>query len=210
MALPFKLGASYTIGSYILPGEPIINIANRLDRKIDLKVATCDKIVEGVKKKEFELGLIESPIFDADFEYIEWMEDELVICSKTELSTSLDKEKLGRCKLLCRCPDSPTRRFIGQYLEKEGLSYDTFNSLSVIDNTTVAIQGLKWSKKNKELPTVAIVSKLVIEEEFKKDDLHIARINNHPLYRKFYLLYNKSEGKPPHLEEIIQYLKAWR
>ena len=207
MGKSFNLGTSPTIGTHILPGDPLINISERLNSKIKLTIATCDKIIEGVKKKELDLGLIESPIFDDALVYKEWMEDELVVCSKIPLHDPLGEEELSHCKLLCRNVNSPTRVFITNFFEKLGLSYETFNSLFEIDNATSAIQGIKWSKPNSEHPTVAIVSQLAIEDELDKKVLYQSRIENKPMYRKFYLIYNKENEDHSYVEDIIKYLQ---
>jgi len=207
MSKSFNLGTSPTIGAHILPGDPLINISDRLNRKIKLTINTCDKIIEGVKKKELNLGLIESPIFDDALVYKEWMEDELVLCSKIPLQEPLGEDELSHCKLLCRNVNSPTRVFITHFFEDLGLSYETFDSLFEIDNSTSAIQGIKWSKPNSEHPTVAIVSQLAIEDELDKEVLYQSRIENKPMYRKFYLIYNKRDGDHSYTEDIIGYLQ---
>ncbi|MEA1954713.1 MAG: LysR substrate-binding domain-containing protein [Campylobacterota bacterium] len=205
----FRLGSSYTIGSHILPGEPLINISEKLNSKIKLTISSCDKIVEGVKNREFDMGLIESPIFDDALVYKEWMEDELVVCSKMPMSSSLEESELSNCKLLCRNVNSPTRVFISDFFKELGLSYNTFHSLSEIDNATAAIQGTKWSKIKNEHPTIAIVSQLAIEDELDKALLHQSRIKNRPMKRKFYLIYDNSEQDDSHIEDIIRYLQAY-
>jgi hypothetical protein len=100
--------------------------------------------------------------------------------------------------------------FISDFFDKINLSYETFYSLSEIDNASAAIQGIKWSKPNKEHPTVAIVSQLAIEDELKKASLHQSRIKNSPMIRKFYLIYNKSDNEQGYIEDIIHYLQAWQ
>jgi DNA-binding transcriptional LysR family regulator len=206
----FSLGTSPTIGTLILPGEPLIKIGERLDATIKLTIEPCDKIVAGVKAGTYELGLIESPIFDDTLIYKEWMEDELVVCSLKPLPEKLDAEVLGRCKLLCRNIHSPTRMFIDSFLENLGLSYDTFYSLSEINNTSAAVQGIKWSKPNSEHPTIAIVPKLAIEDELQSSQLYSSRIMESPMIRKFYLIYRKEESDDSYVEDIIRYLQAWR
>jgi len=207
----FRLGTSATIGTLILPGEPLIRISKRLNCTVKLTIDTCDKIIEGVKNKALDLGLIESPIFDDALVYKEWMEDELVVCSKMPLESSLSKEKLSHCKLLCRSENSPTRMFIDDFFKTLDLSYDTFYSLVEIDNASAAIQNLKWCKPDNEHPTVAIVSKLAVEDEVGKEILHQARIENRPMMRKFYLIYDKKEdGLNLYVEDIIDYLKSWK
>ncbi len=207
MSNSFRLGTSPTIGAHILPGEPLINISERLHSKIKLTISSCDKIIEGVKKKELDLGLIESPIFDDALVYKEWMEDELVVCSKVPLHDPLGEEELSHCKLLCRNVNSPTRMFITDFFEKLGLSYETFDSLFEVDNTTSAIQGIKWSKPNSEHPTVTIVSHLAIEDELDKEVLYESRIENKPMHRKFYLIYDKKNKDHSYVEDIVKYLQ---
>ena len=205
----FRLGTSPTIGTLILPGEPLTNIGKRLDALIKLSIEPCDKIVAGVKNKTYDLGLIESPVFDDALVYKEWMEDELVVCSLKQLSKNLNEEELSHCTLLCRNMHSPTRMFINDFFDKMDLSYETFYSLSEIDNASAAIQGIKWSKPNSEHPTIAIVSQLAIENELKKDQLHSSRIKDKAMIRKFYLIYNKSVDTPSYVEDIIAYLQVW-
>ena len=210
MSKSFNLGTSPTIGAHILPGDPLINIGQRLNSKIKLTIATCDKIIEGVKKKELDLGLIESPIFDDALVYKEWMEDELVVCSKIPLHDPLGEDELSHCKLLCRNINSPTRVFITDFFKDLGLSYETFDSLFEIDSATSAIQGIKWSKPNSEHPTVTIVSQLAIEDELDKEILFQSRIENKPMRRKFYLIYDKEVEDHSYVEDIIRYLQEWQ
>jgi DNA-binding transcriptional LysR family regulator len=206
----FRLGTSPTIGTLILPGKPLIEIGKRLDATIKLTIEPCDKIVAGVKNNTYDLGLIESPVFDDALVYKEWMEDELIVCSLKALPKNLNEDDLSHYNLLCRNRDSPTRMFISDFFDKVDLSYETFYSLSEIDNASAAIQGIKWSKPNKEHPTVAIVSQLAIEDELKKASLYQSRIKNSPMIRKFYLIYNKSDNEQSYIEDIIHYLQAWQ
>ncbi len=188
---PFHLAASYTIGSHILPGTSIDNIREMVEGKLKLTILPCNEIIEGINRGIFDLGLIESPLYNKHLIYKEWIEDEMVICSKKPLSRSLSKEELSNCNLLCRKEGSLTRNFITDALEKMGLSYETFNSLSEIDNPTAMIQGVKWAKPNINHPTVAIVSELAIEDEVKYKDLYQSCIDNQPMIRKFHLIYSK-------------------
>jgi DNA-binding transcriptional LysR family regulator len=206
---PFKLGASYTIGSHILPGEPISKIGEQIQQKISLNITTCDTIIEGVKEGIFDLGLIETPLFDEALEYQEWMEDELVVCSKMPIPDSINRDEIKKYKLIARQEDSLTRMVISNFLNNFGLSYKSFKSLSEIDNATAAIQSIKWSKPNIENPTIAIVSQLAIENELKNNELYISRIENHPLIRKFYLIYNKDKGEKEYIDKIIKILKSF-
>jgi DNA-binding transcriptional LysR family regulator len=202
----FHLAASYTIGSYILPGELTDNINEILNGKLRLTILPCDEIISGIKKGIFDLGLIESPLFDEKLVYKEWMEDEMVICSQEPLSDSLEKEELSRCKLICRKEGTLTRNFITNFLADLDLSYKSFNSLSEVDNATAMIQSIKWTKPNQKNQTIAIVSKLAIEDELKYNKLYISRICNKPMLRNFHLIYDKEKISNNDLNKIISNL----
>ncbi|NEW61625.1 LysR family transcriptional regulator, partial [Sulfurovum sp. bin170] len=187
----FRVGASHTIGSYILPGEIIDSIHQQVNRQIKLIVAPCDEVVKAIKEQKLDLGFIESPVFDDSLVYREWMEDELVVCSKKQLPSSLSEEDLNRCRIVGRERGSLSRAFIENFLEKQGLSYYDFDSISEVDSPIAIIQSIKWSKPHAPITAVAIVSKLAIEYELKYNDLYESSINNTPIIRKFYILYRE-------------------
>ncbi len=204
----FRLGASYTIGSYILPGEIIDTIQQKADRKIKLMVAPCREIVKAIKEKKLDLGFIEFPVFDNSLVYREWMDDELVICSKKKLPNSLGKDDLNRCRLVSRERGSFSRAFIEDFLEEQGLFYKNFDSISEVDNPTAIIQSIKWSNPNAPITAVAIVSKIAIEYELKYDHLYKSSINNTPIVRKLYILYREDSEYIDMIKDICEALKS--
>ncbi len=206
----FKLGASYTIGSHILPGKPIDDISSKLKKKVKLDITSCDKIIESVKSNRYNIGLIETPIFDKSLVYRKWLEDELIICSKTPIPEEIGADEIKNYRLIARNPNSITRVAISNFLKKFNLSYQDFKSITEIYNATATIQSVKWSKPNIKNPTVAIVSKIAIKDELKRGDLYIARIKNSPMIRDFYLIYNERDYYNNHIDEIMEILKSAR
>jgi len=190
----FKIGASYIIGSYILPGEPLNRISKVVDKKIKLNITNCDKIIRGVENEEFNLGLIENrPFLSKKLIYQKWLEDELVICSKVELPKILKKEDLKKLNLITRDENSPTKQTISQFFKQAGISHKNFHSTIRADNPTALIQGVKWSKPNINNPTISITSKIAIEDEVRDKKLYISRIENLIMRRTFYLVYYKNK-----------------
>ncbi|MGC9352139.1 MAG: LysR substrate-binding domain-containing protein, partial [Sulfurovum sp.] len=147
-----------------------------------------------------------SAIFDDALIYKKWIEDELVVCSKAPLGESIDREVISHCQLLCRKEQSPTRQLITGFFQEDTLSYQHFDSLMEVDNATSAIQGIKWSKPDREHPTVAIVSQLAIEDEIKRKELYLARIDGAPMLRNFYIIFDKKKKGDEKLEKIINFL----
>ena len=110
--MTFRLAASYTIGSYVIPGECLNTIAESIGNDVILSIDLTDKIIEGLKERRFDVGLIESPLFDDDLVYREWFDDELVIFSNTPLPKTVNTEELYEYKWVCREEGSHTRKLI--------------------------------------------------------------------------------------------------
>lgn len=203
---PFYLAASYNIGSYILPGQTMEALNKSIDTKVKVDIRACTEIIEGVKSEKFDLGLIESPLFDEALLYKEWIEDELVICSNVELPKNLKKENLANYKLICRREKSITRKIIGDFFEKFDISYQSFKSLSEIDNVTAAVQAVKWTRPNRKNPTITIVSKFVIEDKLRHKELFLSRIGEEAIMNRHYIVYSKNKHKDAYIHDIITQL----
>lgn len=187
----FNIGASHTIGSYVLPGEIINNIHKEVGKKIKLSLTSCDEIVEDVKSGKLDIGFIEFPLFDDDLIVQEWIEDELVVCSTKKLPAPLTQEELQHFRLISREKNSLDYNYIQTFLEAQNLSYDNFYAITEVDKPAAIIQSVMWSRPKPPLSTVAIVSKISIEYELKYQKLFTSRINNKSIKRKFYIVYHK-------------------
>jgi len=183
--MTFKLGASFTIGNYILPGECLNTISGIINNDINLTIKVSNKLVEDIKDKKLDLALIESLVVDDDLVYREWLEDELVVFSNTPLPKMLSTEELYNYRWICRNEGSHTRQVVTEVFEELGVSCKNFDVLSEVDNTTAVLQTIKRSKKSIDLaPVVSIISKHAIADEVNKGELFEARIRGYNINRK--------------------------
>ena len=201
----FRLGTTYIIGSYILPGElnENINIANQ--NVINVSISNCVDVIAKLQARELDLGIIETPTFDKDIIAKEWLDDEMVICSNIELDSFIDKKELYKYKLICQKDNSPINKLIHRFFKKINISHRDFYSISKIDNTTASIQSVRWSKPNPEHPTITIVSSRAIEDEIKSKILFMSRIKEYDMIRNFYIVYHKDVDMKK-IENIIKEL----
>jgi len=204
----FMLGASQIIGSFILPGEIIDTIHQQVNCRIKLTVAPCKEIVKAIKEKKLDFGFIEFPIFDDSLVYREWLEDEMVVCSKKPLPRSLGRDDLNKCRIVCKARGEYSREFTESFLEEQGLSIYDFDAISEVDNVTSIIQSIKWSKPHAPITAIAIVSNLAIEYELKYNDLYKSCINNTPIARKFYILYREDSKHVDIIKNICDKLSS--
>jgi len=204
----FKLAASYTIGSYLLPGDPIENLSKIIDSNVKVNISVCKDIIAGIKDRTYDIGLIETPLFDDELVYKPWMENEMVFCSKTQLPTDLNIDLLKNYQLICREKSSLTRELIGDFFKEFGISHKDFKSIQEINNATALIQGVKWSKVSQENPTLTVVSKLAIEDEVERQELFISRFKTHAMNHPYYIVYLKEKSKDSIINNIVNYLTS--
>ena len=204
----FRLGTTYIIGSYILPGElnENINIANK--SIINVSISNCIDVIAKLQAKELDLGIIETPTFDKDIVAKDWIDDEMVICSNKKLPSFIDKKDLYKCKLICQKESSPINKLVHSFFKKFDIAHSDFYSISKIDNTTASIQGVRWSRPNPKHSTITLVSSRAIEDEIKSKRLFMSRIKDHLMIHNFYIVYHKDvnmEKIENIMNELIKY-----
>lgn len=204
--MTFRLAASYTIGSYVIPGECLNSLSESIGNDVNLSIDNSEEIIEGIKERRFDVGLIESPIFDDALIYREWFEDELVLFSNTLLSKMVRTEELYEFKWVCRQEGSYTRKLIGEVFEELGVSCKSFNVLSEVSNTTTALQSVKRANVDLEHPTVSVISKYAIADEVAKGALFESRLYGYTMSRKFYIVYSKENKNNVFIDNVVNYI----
>jgi len=206
--MTFRLAASYTIGSYVIPGECLNSIAESIGNDVTLGIDMSKNIIQGLKDHKFDLGLIESPIADSDLVYREWFDDELVLFSNSPLPKTVNTEELYNYKWVCREEGSYTRTLISDVFGELGVSCKSFDVLSEVSNTTAALQSVKRAKKDEEKPTVSVISKYAIADEVKRGELFESRIYGYEMKRKFFIVYTKDNKNNVFIDNVVNYIIA--
>ena len=204
--MTFRLAASYTIGSYVIPGKCLNSIGEGIGNDVTLSIDASDKIVQGLKERKFDIGLIESPVFDDALIYREWFDDELVIFSNNLLPKTVNTEELYDFKWICREEGSHTRKLISEVFEELGVSCKSFDVLSEVSNTTAALQSVKRAKREDGIPTVSVISKHAIAEEVSRGELFQSRIYGYTMNRKFYIVYSKENKNNVFIDNVVNYI----
>jgi len=185
----FKIAASHTIGTYVLPGELITNIHQQVNRRITLKIAPCNAIIKAVKAGKIDIGFIEFKIEENNLTCTPWMEDELVFCAKKKLPDALSSNMLKNHSLICAKVESVDRDALNTLLLKQNMHPCDFDSLKEIDNPTTIVQSLKWSNPHAKITPIALVSKRAIEYELAYNHFHLTSINHSKILKRFYVIY---------------------
>ncbi len=118
----WRVGASTTIGNYLVPSR-IADLRERNDQaRVDLVIGNTREVAAAVQRLEVDIGLIEGPCHEPGLDVAPWREDELVIVfgdchpQAAALRAGADMARLrGACWLL-REPGSGTREAAEQAL----------------------------------------------------------------------------------------------
>lgn len=80
-ATALRLGASSTVGNYLLPQVIGSYRRARPDSQFQLMVSNSHAVIDAVRHFEVDMGFIEGPCLDAEIESIPWQTDELAVCA---------------------------------------------------------------------------------------------------------------------------------
>ena len=206
--ITFRLGASYTIGTYIIPGQCLNTIGEAINNSVQLDIDLSHNIIEKIKDRKLDVGLIESPAMDNDLIYREWLEDELVLVSNVPIPKTVKTEELYDFDWVCRDEGSYTRKIVSEVFDELGVSCKNFNVLSEVSNTTTILQTIKKSDKNPSRPVVSVLSKYAIMDEVANGELFEARIRGYTMTRKLYIVYSKENKHNAYVDNVVNFILA--
>ena len=202
----FVLGASPVIGNYILP-DFLNDIQEAIKNNVMLKVADAGDITEKLIDRKVDLALLEAPIFQDGVIYREWMEDELVIASRSPLPKIVKKEDLFEFDWICREEESSTRKIIHESFEKIDVDCRSFKVRSIVTSSTAVKQTLLKSDTTGR-PVVSILSKFIVSDEVEKGTLFISKMKGLKLSRMLYLCYLKDRKHDALIDNVINYVMS--
>ena len=206
--LTFIIGASFTIGNYILP-TCLNDIKAAIDNDVLIQVDLTQNILEQLIDKKIDLAIIESPIFLDNIIYREWIEDEMILFSNQPLPRSVRPENLNNYKWICREEASHTRRLMSEVFEEANIDCKTFDISTTVTSPTAMKQTvLKSAKDGKQ--TVALISRQVVEDEIENGMLYCAKIKGLVFKRPFYVAYLKDRKHDAFIDKVTNFIMSRR
>lgn len=84
LATRLRVGASTTIGNYVLPALVASYLKTWPGTGVDVVIGNTREVAASVTRLEVDMGLIEGPCHETELRVVPWLEDELVIvCAPT-------------------------------------------------------------------------------------------------------------------------------
>jgi LysR family transcriptional regulator, transcriptional activator of the cysJI operon len=178
------LGASQTIGQYLLPRL----IAGFLEQnpKVDISVigGNTQTILEALVEHRVQLCLIEGPAMRRDVQVEPFMEDHMVcvVPSGHEWADhEIDVKELQQATLVARELGSGSRRIVEQAMEKAGLDVKKLRLLMTFDSTEGLLSAVEAGLG------IAFVSRWAVRNQLAMGTLKLARVRGLNLARMFSL-----------------------
>ena len=201
----FVMGASTTIGNYILPSY-LSAIKNKIGNEIFLNVGLSDEIIEQLEDKKIDIALIESPVFKDNIVYREWVEDELVVFSNQQLPKQLKSEELLALDWICREEGSHTRILTTEAFEDVNIPCNDFCVMGVLSSPTAIKETILNTPKDSAKPLASVMSRHVIKGDIEAGRLYESRIKGHKIERKFYIAYLKERKHDAFVDNVVSFL----
>ncbi|WP_163580922.1 LysR family transcriptional regulator [Gracilibacillus saliphilus] len=199
-----KVGASLTIGEYLLPG-----FLGRFNKKnpninISLLVENTPRVLEALSNGIIDLALVEGIITDKNLQVESIAEDELILIHSPEHAwkdrESITLQELANEKMLWREPTSGTRLIIENFLRE----YDILDSIeSYMDlGSTQAIKSAVEANLG-----VSIVSSLTVKRELELGLLCETKIKDVAFKRNLWLVTRKQRFSKNSARAFVEFLK---
>lgn len=180
---PFILGATPTVGNYILPNY--LQYLQELTHKdINLHIDNNKLLCDAVKNGDLNLAVTTKKIDDEALIFTEWLEDELTFFSNKQIPSSLDFESLKNYKFVCKQENSSTRESLKEAFRNVGYDCKDLNIVSTL-NTSTSIKNMLTQSSSQ---LVSVISKNVIKDLLKNKRLFSTKIKNLNLHRSVYLV----------------------
>ncbi len=203
--LTFVLGASFTIGNYVLP-YCVNDIKDAIKNEVLLDIGYSGTVLEKLIDKKLDLALIESPIFLDGLIYKEWLEDELVLFSNSKLPRSVKIEDLMTFKWICREEDSHTRKIVADAFAEADVNCRNFDVVGTLTSQTAIKQTILNAPIDVKQPTVSLLSKFVIQDDLDSGALHYATIKGIKIKRSFYVVYLKDRKYDAFIAKVSDFI----
>ena len=183
----YSLGATLTIGGYVLP--EIIGEYKKENENLDiiLRVENTETIINKLYAGEIDLGVIEGLFDKTKVGHIKLKDDELVLAVSKDhpfaRKRSVDLEELLADRLILREKGSGTRMVFEDYLHKAGYGLDEKNIYMEIGDIT-AIVSLVESNLG-----CTVISREVLKGPLHDKSIRIIPIKNFRIIREFNFIF---------------------
>lgn len=194
----FVLGASTTIGNYLLPGLIGKYVALHPQVKIAMQIANTEQIIHKLLKFDIDIGMIEGNCYADDIEVLPWKKDSLIVISSPQYAASIKRkpalEDLHAAKWILRESGSGTREKFEEAMKGKVKPFLEFGNTEAIKQAVLAGYG------------ISCVSRSAVTDLIKAGQLIELKTPYLHLIRDFFIILHKRKYKTEVLNSFIKSL----
>jgi LysR family transcriptional regulator, transcriptional activator of the cysJI operon len=196
------IGASLTIGTYLLPGIITAYRQDMPQTEIFTRVANTGEIEKLILEDQVDIGLVEGPVYSPYILEEILSEDELsIICGPGHPlwgREKIDVSELAGMVFIVREPGSGTRDIFEQVMGSTGVSLKIGG---IYNNNEAVKQAVRGNLG------LAVVSRISIKDELERGLISIIQVQGLNLKRKFNLVYHRQKFFTHAIQIFIQTCK---
>lgn len=202
-----SIGASTTLGNYLLP---IVIAEFKIKNpkiKIHVQVANTKRVVELLNAGNLDLGLVEGEVSKYKIISEKFLADEMLLIVPTHHAWAKRKDismlDIIKEPFIFREEGSGTRQVIEKYLNKHGITIQKMNITTVLGS----VEGIKESVEAGS--GISILSKWAVRRERHFGSIKTLKFKEGPLLRDFTLVFNKNAVLSYAVDEFLTFLRTY-
>lgn len=199
-----KIGASTTIGIYMLPDIIRRFSDNHSGIEISLIIENTQNIEKLILENKVDFAFVEGKTQSEEIKKEKLWDDEIVfICNdlhEWKDKKVIDSKELGKQKLIMREEGSGTREVVESFLSEKEIDYKVFMELG---NTEAIIRSVEANLG------IGCLSRKCIEERVEKGELNEIRLNKGNITRSLNLILHKDKFINNNMKKFIDYSKEY-
>ncbi|RPF47110.1 LysR family transcriptional regulator [Thermodesulfitimonas autotrophica] len=202
-----SVGASFTLGEYVIP--QVLGCFKKQHPQVRalLKVTNTEEIVKLVLKQALDLGLVEGRVDNFELIAKPFMKDELIVLLPVDHPLAGKKfiliDELVALPFILREQGSGTRKITEDRLKEAGINLSELNVVMELGSTEAVKEAVEAGFG------ATIISKWAVQKELKLGTLVSVKVKDVSLVRKFYVIYNKNKSQTPVVKEFISFLSSF-
>ncbi len=199
-----SIGASTTIGNYLLPRVISDFRKSRAKIKIHVQVGNTKRVVELLNSGNIDIGLVEGEVSRQKISTKKLIDDELCLVLPPQHPLSKRKDvsifDITNEPFIIREEGSGTRQVIEKYMAKHGITTQNMKITLILGST----ESIKHAVENGM--GLAIISRWAALKEAKFGTLKLLSFREEKLMREFTLITHKNEVLSYAAEDFLDYV----
>ena len=196
-----KIGASFTIGEYILPSLLIDLQKDYPDLKLQVIIGNTEEIVQSVRLFQVDIGLIEGQTNEKELSVHPFLQDELFIISSNDHKLANKNDvtitDLQNQSWITRESGSGTGEYLNHVIRSNGLKVKSLLTIS-------SNQGIKETVINGM--GLSLLSRSVIARDVQHKNLSIIKLKDHSFNRTLSYVYSPIMADKKNVKTFISSL----